>query len=582
MIARVVFFYYAQDSALIGVVPDDAFYYIQMARHRVIDGFWTFDGTSTTTGFHLLYAYLLAFIYYIFGETLAWRKLYLLIGVFSSIFIGLSAYFVSRTVDVLFGRKSILLAMAPYFSPIVLMQSTTMMETWLVMFFSAATIFFLKPDRDPSVSGAAGLIVLGILGSLARTDYGLLPGAIFLVYLISYYFLNSSFPRRSAFVLIGAVFGVAIVLIQNYYNSGQFLQASAQTKLYWSTVIGYDMFPALSLVGNVAIPLAIRDDPKLIALLSLCAVGLSIRSFYIFLRATERGEYPKGALVSGGCLLAVIGYVLFYGYNSQALQSWYLSNFVAPLGIILASIGVFLLRQNIFIPSIVAFFVYGYDGVRNISTIPWPHQAGMQKAGLFLKYSGSTATYASWNGGIISYFSGVHLVNIDGLTNDDVLPYIKNNTLFDYVRTHNINYIVDYDAMLSDMSYRIKGGYLARLCAFLYLAFVEHPENRGFCDDAQGLGEGRDGSAERAEGNPALLTQRPVENVELILFAGDLSQARDRNSCRDMDQREAAVAALRRHRPGVEAEGLHPADDLLVPHRADRSGSSLRPHIPRA
>jgi len=83
----------------------------------------------------------------------------------------------------------------------------------------------------------------------------------------------------------------------------------------------------------------------------------------------------------------------------------------------------------------------------------------MMQAGLFLKEHKSNAVYASWNAGIISYFSGAKVINIDGLTNDEVLPFIKSNTLFDYIKRRNVNYLIDYEEMLNNRSLRIRGGY---------------------------------------------------------------------------------------------------------------------------
>src|SRR5262249_29204789 len=47
----------------IGVIPDDAFYYLVAARHFAQLGVWTFDGLAPASGFHLLYAYLLAALF---------------------------------------------------------------------------------------------------------------------------------------------------------------------------------------------------------------------------------------------------------------------------------------------------------------------------------------------------------------------------------------------------------------------------------------------------------------------------------------------------------------------------------------
>ena len=463
MIVRVIFFYNAPDSVLIGVVPDDAFYYIQMARHKVIDGFWTFDGISPATGFHFLYGYFLVFIYSVFGEV-DWRQLYLIVGILSSIFIGLAAYFVSRSAENLFGRKSVFLAVAPFLTPIALMQSTVMMESWLVLFFSAATIFFLVLDKSPSIFDGVILLILGVLGSLSRTDYGMLPGVIFAVYLISYPIVKNNGLKRSAFVLMGAVIGIAIVLMQNFYISGQLAQASAQTKFYWSSLAGHDIFAPIRLVMSTTLPLpsyhygTLNKAIKIIAV--LCAVCFSGYSLYVFLQAARRRKHLPELAVAAGCLLTIVGYILFYRHNSQALLNWYASNFIAPTGIVLAATGFFLFDRKILMPAIAAFCTYAFIGASSIFTVPWPHQVGMMQAGLFLKELKSDARYASWNAGIISYFSGTNLINIDGLTNDEVLPFIKSNTLFDYIISKKIDYLIDYETMLNNKSVRIRGGYM--------------------------------------------------------------------------------------------------------------------------
>jgi hypothetical protein len=72
----------------------------------------------------------------------------------------------------------------------------------------------------------------------------------------------------------------------------------------------------------------------------------------------------------------------------------------------------------------------------------------MLKAGLFLKELSNEGKYGSWNAGIISYFSGKHIVNLDGLTNDEVVPYIKNNRLLYYFEEKKIGFLVDYEIML--------------------------------------------------------------------------------------------------------------------------------------
>jgi hypothetical protein len=56
----------------------------------------------------------------------------------------------------------------------------------------------------------------------------------------------------------------------------------------------------------------------------------------------------------------------------------------------------------------------------------------------------------AWNAGILAYFSGHTVVNLDGVINDDVIPFLESATLSDYLRTRDITLLVDIDAQISD------------------------------------------------------------------------------------------------------------------------------------
>ena len=59
-----------------------------------------------------------------------------------------------------------------------------------------------------------------------------------------------------------------------------------------------------------------------------------------------------------------------------------------------------------------------------------------------------SAIIGSWNSGIFGYFSERKVINLDGLINNDILIYLKSNSLYDYMEKQKINYIIDYDVML--------------------------------------------------------------------------------------------------------------------------------------
>ena len=79
---RIIYFFNQADSELITIIPDDACYYIQIAKNFSINGQWSLDGLTKTSGFHLLYALLLFLIFEIF-PSITWQILYLIIGTFT-------------------------------------------------------------------------------------------------------------------------------------------------------------------------------------------------------------------------------------------------------------------------------------------------------------------------------------------------------------------------------------------------------------------------------------------------------------------------------------------------------------------
>lgn len=50
----------------------------------------------------------------------------------------------------------------------------------------------------------------------------------------------------------------------------------------------------------------------------------------------------------------------------------------------------------------------------------------------------------SFNAGIISYFSGLNVINLDGVVNEDAAGFIRARTLGTYLKTRDIEYIIDF------------------------------------------------------------------------------------------------------------------------------------------
>ncbi len=107
-----------------------------------------------------------------------WRATFVIIGCLASVSIGVAATLLAKTVERLYGRESIPLTLVPVLTLPALAQSSIMMESWLAILFAAAGVYLVFGASRNDRSRDAFLVSIGLSGSLARTDFGMLPAAL--------------------------------------------------------------------------------------------------------------------------------------------------------------------------------------------------------------------------------------------------------------------------------------------------------------------------------------------------------------------------------------------------------------------
>ena len=460
LLFRVFYFRFFEYEEIINVVPDDAFYYLKLAENFKGIQNWTFDGSTSASGFHLLYGYFLVVILVVL-EDVSLANLFLLIGVLSSISISTSHYLLTKACISLFGKRSVLATSFPFLTFSMTSQSTSMMESWLVVLVSSLSIYFVFVSHRFGKRLFLFLITLGVVGSLSRTDFGLLPAAMMAGSLVINRFKSSEVFQRFFMVLLGATIGVIFTFAHNFIFSGHFFQSSAEIKFYWSSVAGHNVGTPLTLLFKSASPTLENFEWQNKVLIASCLAALLLLTI-LTLRKLLQSHNLIGAQAFMGAGLVLLGYVLFYSFNSDALQPWYAANLAVPLSILFSGF-VLNVKEKITVP--VMFFIYSLfllGGLKSIVTVQWPHQIQMQQAGIFLKNFKTNSNIGSWNAGIISFYSERPIINIDGLTNDEVLPFIKDDALFDYIKLKNIEYIADLTTMITNVNLQNRGGYTDR------------------------------------------------------------------------------------------------------------------------
>lgn len=466
LLGRVFYFSVQPDDVLITVIPDDAFYYIKLAQHRAFDGIWAFDGVRPTTGFHHLHANFLALIYSLYDEV-SWRWLFVGVSVASSLTLCLAAWLVIGSARAVLGQSSWLAAI-PFFSPIVIEQSTALMESpWVILLSAAAVSVWGRVHSKCNVFHLITLLGIGLAGSMARTDFGMLAGFLWASSVGVYVYRQSKYALyASSALLLGCVLGLILGMWLNFQISGDMLQASAKMKLHWSSLQGHSVGPALGVALNMIVP-QYDSLPKLMrAWLRIAFVlGLIWVVWVCLFRNGRKGRGGVVGLEAGAKALVVamgltvLAYVIFYRFNSQAVQRWYCASFVVPLSIVVAAVFSLMPQGGRRRSVLISWACILLMGCAQIFSGIYINAVGMLHAARWLGAQPAGPTYAAWNAGILSFFSGRAVVNIDGLVNDGAVPAIMVGNLYDYILVNQVNYIIDYEMMFSDARLKRRGGY---------------------------------------------------------------------------------------------------------------------------
>jgi hypothetical protein len=182
-------------------------------------------------------------------------------------------------------------------------------------------------------------------------------------------------------------------------------------------------------------------------------------------------DLPAATLpLAVSCLAAVVGYVLVYSRDAAA-QLWYAGNLLVPCALLVACLGRAALGRRLVVPALAVAALSLAFVPLVVTATPYVNQPALLRTAEALRTRELDGPVGAWNAGILGFVSGRGVVNLDGLVNDDAVPYILTNRLDDYVAARGLRYVVDFDTMLDAPMNQRRGGYeSSRL-----LTCLEHP-----------------------------------------------------------------------------------------------------------
>ena len=434
------------DRDLITFFHDDAFYYFQVARNVVAGSGFTFDGLHRTNGFHPLWLFLVSPVFAIAeGNVVPLRAIGLL-----------EAGLIAAAGGILFATLAPRLGRAPAAAAALALGALPGARSilWSGMESSLLLVLLLVVwNRSLAPSGRTlprSYIALGLwcaLAFAARFEAILVLPALVVA-------LPGVRQRRSMMTLAAPTAAVlALHVAFNRIGFGTWIPISAMVKAHWASTAQGSWLDALLSVPWIGRELICRafgaGDVQLCPEAGVALYVVLELTLLALLVVFRRRVFE--AVGRSGVLFLLIASGLIVGADLLGvmyLAPWYR----APILLCTAIAAGLVLHRFPRAAAAVCFLLAAGMLARTILHVTAPRDPRGQYAAYRVEaaewLAANTAKeerIGSWNAGMMGYFSGRHVVNLDGLAND--LDYFRQVTqgrdLAGYLARERIGFLAD-------------------------------------------------------------------------------------------------------------------------------------------
>jgi hypothetical protein len=439
-----------RNVALLALPSDDAFYYFTIARNVVAGNGLTFDGITTTNGWHPLWMLFLLPIFCFFPDDLE-TPIRAALGLNAILAVATVAWLhriVNRRVAPGFGLLAVGLAILPHCATAM----TNGLETGLLLFALIALLSFCyRLDADTSTVSPAVSLGFGVfigMVTLCRLDAAfLLPASLILLGAAA--LRRRTHWRRTVVRAIVEILGFAIPFgvfaAWNVSRFGEIMPISGAVK---STMP--HLRESLTLRGDMWMGLVLAVGIWLTLLLSSVCTSRS---------APSRRRGPL-LLLALSCTLHYVHAFLFLDWG---VYWWHFAPYGLCLAMTLPAAAESVLHRISVRPRPIvvgAFVLCGIGSailiVRQLDIKYRQHAAWCDAAQWANENTPADAVFALKDAGLFGYFSRRSVVNLDGKANGrEYLPHLRDGTVEDYLRTVNVRYMADVHARYRQGQYAI-------------------------------------------------------------------------------------------------------------------------------
>ncbi len=421
------------------LISDDAYYYFAVAKNLVNRGIFSADGITLTNGFHPLWLFVITPLFLIFQQ-FPWFSIHLVVT-FSALFDTAAALLIFMTLNHLGKEKLGFWAAAFYLvNPYGLLHTLNGLETAQNNFFLTLLVYMsLKASPEWLQTGWFRLGAVCGLALLSRTDNVFAVGAL----LTFLFWQNRNLASIAKTVAVAALL-VLPWLMYNYLTFGSIVQTSG-TVYPWHYHQQY-LSQHQTYLSTALPPFLVKKSIKLLAEnaghyghwgLTLLVGGL------LLLRLIQRpGKYrPRWWALAGAGL-----FLFFHVFFRWSVRPWYPQ---AVLVLTLPAVALSLEGTNRYLMAIGAALALVFSW-RAVWATPFPiAKRSPVMLNIIKKHIPAGERVGVFNSGYVQYFTDQRVINLDGLVNNEILPYYKKKKGLEYLRQRNINWLVDTPTYLT-------------------------------------------------------------------------------------------------------------------------------------
>lgn len=489
---RLSFAWLDLDTLTVKILPDDAFYYFVTAD-RISNGQnITFDSITPSNGYHPLWLFFLVPIYLVPGRSL---PLHLALTA-SSLCDVIAAVLVALAAGRLTGSKVAALFTLTFYLvlPRNVLASVSGVESSLTaMLLGALLLTLVSIRREPRDDWVRWSVLTGVLGGLmvlARLESMLVFAAVLAIIAM----LHSGIRRWRAPLVTGAVAAAVIApwFLWSLVAVGTVIPVSAESTT-WSVRERFSVAnPDATIIDRVQHGISYTRDvlrtllphlylpAKPFAAVLFAGTAFVGAHFLLFSRGLLRRTTANQLLIAGLPLAAFAVMLLTNCLYRWSVRGWYFAwgmpTVALAIGVAFAylqaaitSSGWFSGRKMCAVAkrtrglllygALVTFLAAAYAGPARDAwrADSFPFQGGNLQAARYLKANTEPdARVASFNAGVVGYFSERVVINIDGVVNPDAFRALREHRLLEYLRSADVSYAADRDGAWSYLPYFIR------------------------------------------------------------------------------------------------------------------------------